>query len=366
MHPVKNFSQSSGFFRKPGLSKVTRLKSNLLNNFRSKYRIAAIAGATGLGIIALLLFFSLLGSLFGIKALSSWPGDFFARSYGILSLVIPLYLAFAAFILADPQWRPDRIFILSTSIFPFLTLALGFVFIRDFEIRSQQFAFLDFAGKTGFSFVIVLVTVVESFMLHIIKNLLFRSDSGKSKNRGSGRYFLPTPQPFSPDAAEPTGPETGYSDAGSIDDMSMDTESPELPDYADEYASGDDPEDPEMIEPLDANDYPAEMEPLDENNDEAGALPDDFPEDDAETYPGEDVEKAIEQAEAAASVYSEQHRKKAASNQHNLFKNIRSYKIPLDILNEYPDGEYWIIDQATEMRRLPSSKHWKNLKYRQR
>jgi S-DNA-T family DNA segregation ATPase FtsK/SpoIIIE len=55
------------------------------------------------------------------------------------------------------------------------------------------------------------------------------------------------------------------------------------------------------------------------------------------------VERALEEAEQAAAMHSEKARKKSAS--HGGHK--RKYRVPLEILNQYPDGEYWVIDQAT-------------------
>ena len=320
---------------------------------RNKYRVAAIAAAIGLGIIVLALGLSLVGSLFGIKAISSGIADFFVRSYGILSLLIPVYLGYAAFILADPKWRPDRIFLLSTSIFPFLTLAVGFVFIRDFEIRSQQFAFLNFAGKTGFSFVIIIITLMEALMLHIIKNMLFSGNS--QAKRESRRYFLPAPRPFAAKTTELITQKIEYRETGDLDSGAVNA----LPDYSEaaeqnspaeeespellnKTQADDSNEIPDMVEPLEDADVFVEMEPLDENE-----SPETLQNNTEQSSGEDDVVKAIEEAEAAAMVYGEQVRKKAVSTQRTLMKNIRSYKVPLDILNEYPDGEYWIIDQAT-------------------
>jgi len=56
------------------------------------------------------------------------------------------------------------------------------------------------------------------------------------------------------------------------------------------------------------------------------------------------VTRALEEAEAAAAAHAEQLRKK--SKQFNNLRN-KKYMVPVDILNEYPDGEYWVIDQAT-------------------
>ncbi|MDR1319551.1 MAG: DNA translocase FtsK [Treponema sp.] len=304
-----------------------------------KFRAAGIALAVLLGIITLFLGFSVAEALFGFGIFPPSPGDFFARSYGVLAFLIPVFLGYAAFILADPKWRPDRIFVLSAGVFPFLTLALGFAFIRDFETRSKQFAFLDFAGKTGFSFVIVLITVLEVLALYSLKNALFFSGlygtgagfrrSGGYKGR-AGTLLIPPPEK-EPEAAAGTGgnesgavkynagttlfipaPDSVATDSAAADEAMTD----EVPaDKADE-------EEAELVEEVEPFVETGNTEPLED-----------------------DVERALKEAEAAALEHEERERRKKSAFPSP--KVLRSWKIPLDILNEYPDGEYWIIDQAT-------------------
>jgi len=319
------------------ISQIDRIKVDFLNDMQLRYRYIAVAVAVFFGLMSILLGISIIGALFDIKPLSSGIGNFLAGSYGILSILIPVYLTFAAVILADPKWRPDRIFLLSTSIFPFLTLAIGFTFIRDFEIRSQQYAFLDFAGKTGFSFVIVLITIFEVISLHVIRNLLF-SDNSENKKTRPRQYFLPPPQT---ESANTLNTENYTADTGNPIEAAETQLLPNQPIIDREILE--EPGLPESIEPMDEDNEaeleagleaglidaePVEVEPLDEEDED------------------DDVEKALEEAEAAASAYSEV-RKKAATTHRNVAKSIRTYKIPLDILKEYPEGEYWIIDEAT-------------------
>ena len=193
--------------RKPGrritIPSYKKLVYKLSNDPQFKFRFAAVCAAAFLGICALLLGLSLVNALFGLQVFPAWPGNLFAGSYGILAFFIPVYLGYAAFILADPRWRPDRIFVLSAGIFPFLTLAVGFTFIRDFEVRAGQFAFLDFAGKTVFGFVIVFCTMLEALALRLIKTALFpsaggedrRARQGKTRRGTFGPFLLPPPRP---------------------------------------------------------------------------------------------------------------------------------------------------------------------------
>jgi S-DNA-T family DNA segregation ATPase FtsK/SpoIIIE len=318
---------------------------NFFSRPEAKFRAAALGGAALLGLSSLLLGLSMAGSIFGLPGLASPPGEFLARSYGILAFIIPLYLCYAAFILADPRWRPGRIFILSASLFPFLTLAVGFAFIRDFEIRSRQFAFLDFSGKTGFSFIIVFFTVLEILILLTIKNLLFphaRDDEGPADRQGFVRrnLFLPAPRPRPADVyARAAAEKTGTDRTCDIPPAIRPEESVKGEERPEEHVKGEgrgmcpaageaeEPaEKPEELEELEKMEDPREPEDLDEVDEPEDLSP--------------DVEQALVEAAALASA----HRPPA---QGTARPSAGAYRVPVEILNQYPDGEYWIIDQAT-------------------
>ncbi|MDR1588308.1 MAG: DNA translocase FtsK [Treponema sp.] len=314
-----------------------------------KFRIAGVTLAVLLGIIALLFGFSVAESLFGFGIFPRAPGDFFVRSYGILAFLIPVFLGYAAFILADPKWRPDRIFILSAGIFPFLTLAVGIAFIRDFEIRSRQFAFLDLAGKTGFGFAIVLITVFEVLALCSLKNILFFPGlygTGRDTRR-RGRSSRTGPFLISPPVNGPAG-EEGGADANHA---ALPDNTAAVEDAA--YAAKDDPADADKADAdniaadniITYNDTaPDSATPAGEGEPVEVAELLDIEAEDAPP-PGDDIERALMEAEAAGLEHEERERRKKSVRP--SMKALRSWKIPLDILNKYPDGEYWIIDQAT-------------------
>ncbi|GHV94450.1 hypothetical protein AGMMS50293_07700 [Spirochaetia bacterium] len=348
---------------------IKDLKLKLSTDMHFKFRAVAIGGAAVLGLCSLLMGLSLVGALFGLTAFPAGLGNFFARSYGILALLIPVFLGYAAFILADPQWRPDRIFILSAGIFPFLTLAIGFAFVRDFEFRSSQFAFLDFAGKTGFSFVIVLITVFEVLALRMMKNALFPPDDDvrrkkshdKRRHPGGkfGVFLLPSPKPklreiYAESAAGLKGRDRNDSPAvDRLEAEKAETESPGHDNLIEDLSDFQLPE----VQPLnsviafqrlnngmaqDADVVDAEIEELQEVE-EIEEIDADEEDGTALGETEDSVERALEEAEAVAAAHSEQVRKKATVSR----TLIKKYKVPVEILNQYPDGEYWIIDQAT-------------------
>jgi S-DNA-T family DNA segregation ATPase FtsK/SpoIIIE len=330
----------------------------------AKYRMAALGTAVFLGIIALILGLSLLNAVFGLKVFPLALGNFFARSYGILAFFIPVFLGYAAFMLADPHWRPDRIFIFGAGIFPFLTLALGFAFIRDFEVRSRQFAFLDFSGKTGFSFTIIVITLLEVLALRMLKNSLFPAaikpkDKQKGKRRQEknhrpgklGVFMLPPPEPKLHEAYLEAAAARNWNDERPALEHNAsknfaETQSagagitlrlPELKPLASAAAF-------QRFNSGKAEEVKVEYttgfdEPLEAENKTGTDVK-------KESLAADSVERALEEAEVLAAIHSEQVRKKAASPPH-VRPYKRKYQVPVEILNQYPDGEYWVIDQAT-------------------
>ena len=333
------------------------LKHKISTDKYFKFRTISIGLVVFFGIFSILLAISLFSALFGIRIFPSAPGMFFVRSFGILSLLIPVYFGYAAFILADPKWRPDRIFFLNGFIFPFLTLAVGFAFIRDFELRSMQYSLLGLTGKTGFSLFIISLTVIQVLFLQVLRNVIFFKENRVIRRRVP---MLPSPpaevvdpvqnnnEEIKNETKNVTPPEVSF--IGKVDSDTLD----ETGDV-EELTANDDLEEPEADD--------AAIDDIETDDDEADddeAEDDEIEADDTETADAEideteaaetetdddnendDVEHALEEAAAAAQIRSEEVRKKKNNN-----SKYKKYKIPVDILNEYPDGEYWIIDQAT-------------------
>ena len=299
----------------------------------SKYRIIALSAAAVLGLFALALGLSLLGAVFGIKAFNPALGSFFSHAYGILAFFIPFYLGYAAFVLADSRWRPDRLFILGAALFPFLTLVLGFLCIRDFDALSLEYVFLDLTGKTGFGLIIIVLTLLEVTAIQMLKNALFPPGEG-GKDAQKKKKLLPPPPPPPDDA-----------DVGEWveDNTPFDIQLPALRplnsplalEYLNERKTALADAAPVTVEPAEQAE-PMEPTPA-ELAEQADAL--------AAEYAAEsvDVERALEEAELIAALHSEQARRKSSGKSHGRKK----YQVPVEILNQYPDGEYWVIDQVT-------------------
>jgi S-DNA-T family DNA segregation ATPase FtsK/SpoIIIE len=139
----------------------------------SKFRLIAIIAGGILGFLSIILGVSITGALFGAEGFLFGIGTFLVNAYGVLSFAIPAYIFFAAFILAEPVYRPQRIFILNAVLVPFLTLAVGFVFIRDFDSFSLSIPLLRLLNRSGFNFFIVLLTTAEGIAIMLFMSMLF-------------------------------------------------------------------------------------------------------------------------------------------------------------------------------------------------
>jgi S-DNA-T family DNA segregation ATPase FtsK/SpoIIIE len=316
------------------------------------YRVITLVAAVLLAAFAIALGLSLLGAVFGIKTLNPFLGSFFSHSYGILAFFIPFYLGYAASVLADPHWRPDRIFFLIGSPLPFLTLGTGYIFISDFDALSREYTFLDVTGKTGFGGIIVVLTFVEVVGLQMLKNSLFPRVKIEGKRKrvwrpGAVQANIPQLPP-----PEPRGEEYGvyvkdFSDKGNSasENLVQETLVSEIlvsePLPANETIA-------EKIEielpPVKPLHSPLALEYLDEANRKTAKQ-----QKEASDKLAGSFERAIEEAEVIAALHSEKLRKKSSEKAagHTARAYKRKYSIPVEILSEYPDGEYWIIDQAT-------------------
>ncbi|MDR2601005.1 MAG: DNA translocase FtsK [Spirochaetaceae bacterium] len=132
---------------------------------------------------AVLIGLSISGALFGFPPGGNFLGELLAGSYGAVAFAIPAYLIFAALILFDKVFRPARIFILNCIIFPFITLSIGFSYLRDFDFFAAKAPFLQFFGKNGFGFLMIFLTVMECAAIAAFSNWFFPPIIGRKIQR---------------------------------------------------------------------------------------------------------------------------------------------------------------------------------------
>jgi len=305
----------------------------------SNYRLYSVLCSLALGIFGVFLCLSIIAAFFEFGGAFSLPGSFFIRSYGFLAFLIPAWLFYAAYLLADPYYRPDQIFLLCGLALPFFTLSLGILWIREFETYSVKSTLLASTGKLGIGLSTFSIVVLEICVIALLRFILFTRKKKKpaeliinhnlnQKSDYSMYYKNPTDFPpasgvFVTKAAEPKVAEPKVIEPQGIE--------------------------PKVIEPQVAEPEPLPAEALETEP----TIPESLPPD--ETEADEDVEKALAEAEAHASAQAAAFAEEEAARQGAkktgmaiIKKKGLPYYVPVEgILKQYPDGEYWIIDEET-------------------
>ena len=356
----------------------------------SKYRVWTVLCSLALGIAGLFFCFSVIAAFFGRTNVLAAPGSFFVRSYGLLSFVIPAYLLYAAFLLADPNYKPGRIFLLCGLIIPFITLALGSYWIREFEILRIESSFINRAGKTGIGIFIFIVSVLEILIIIFLRFLLFprnrdprqekmsavvrREKTGSTdKTPQSAKSGSRNLRDIYAEAAAALAVEKDYSTTPYIAGVNADKTEASPADIS-LYASADISDTSHKISPaadadvsvkVPVSGIPAEdtaMVPAVR----ASAVPSvgimeaevSTKELVSLTGSNDDVEKALAEATALAEEETARHdshgrdKKNSADSPGKKTTRERKRRVPYfvpveGILKQYPDGEYWIIDDET-------------------
>lgn len=157
-------------------------------------RIITIVGSAILGLFAIVLGIFILGAFFKLPGIAEGPGSYLVNSYGLLSIFIPIYLFFAAFTLADSMYHPSRIFITCSIVFPLITFIVGYAFIRNFDSWADKFVLFALLKKTGFSLIVVLVTIFELIIIFAVRDILFIPH--EEEHIKSGSSFLDYQEPL--------------------------------------------------------------------------------------------------------------------------------------------------------------------------
>ncbi|MCL2233103.1 MAG: FtsK/SpoIIIE domain-containing protein, partial [Treponema sp.] len=339
----------------------------------SKYRLWSAAGSLGFGIVGVFLGISIIAAFLETGTLLSAPGSFFGASFGGLALIIPAFFLYAAFILAEPKYQPEHIFILGSIVFPFFTLALGFFWIREFESLREISPFIARAGRMGIGFFAFFLVSLEVLVIVLLRLLFFKREPAQEE--------VPLRRRSTPPAQEAQYPEPHDNDS---DDSEAPEEEPSMHEPPPDY--------PEKPRPKNLNDIyteaaaaiavdevfkaavlaargmpaaappPVPAQPKDEYiPEDIPEIPEDFIEEKKAPAAAKtaktaktnaDVEKAL--AEAAAIAEEEAARQEDKKSTDSAGRALREkkrrmpYFVPVEgILKQYPDGEYWVIDEET-------------------
>jgi len=308
---------------------------------------------------------------------------------------MPLYLFIAALLLSDSHYRPDKIFALTASIMPFFSLTLGIYIYNHFDKLVFSYPVLALFGKIGILLALLLILLVEVIIIFGITRAIAEHSIADSfavdrfANQGSIKALSVKPSQNRSERSrraplQPLLEDARLMDAQSlssplIEELQVVTEPVdpvifELPDTKPLVSS-------EAFKNLQSNSKTVEVSILPEE--EAGEanynhrtiqeeledtprpfttnwkpshLESQKPEaEQVKADPIKDIDEDLEQALTEAEQLAEQiaHEKEAETAKekpHPKGKSftISNYHVPVEgLLTAYPDGQYWIIDQAT-------------------
>jgi S-DNA-T family DNA segregation ATPase FtsK/SpoIIIE len=355
------------------------------------------------------LLFSLLAAVLHISLVKPSflfaPGAFLYASFLFAAFYVPLYCFILSFLLVTDSFKVKTVVLLVTSLVPFLTLSLGLkVFFEDPPGDAALLVISSF-GQFGGGFLLFLLFILELMGMARVSSL-FRApalreigerklltyqstqenleQTGRDREDPASRALVRVEKPEGIAPESPKGrkglslrfvkakdmdPALAPREEEAADNDSSDftfslPDIPELPELSSIKTEGESVEAQTPAETApEAKDIPpgegistmvSAMKPIeglasgkitDQNTglDQGTDLEDETPLEDAEEAEEEDIPLAEEDEEEI-----EEPAKAKSPVIVPPVKKFGSYSVPTDkVLNDYPDGQYWIIDSET-------------------
>lgn len=157
-----------------------------------EYVVATLSPWTVLMVFVLLagavfLTASILFAYIGLSFFWTLPGRFLLNSYGLFSLYFPAVLIWASVLAIKQEYSGGHMFLLATSIIPFLTTALAHSLLIGDDIVFAEGQALAFLGRTGFILLATLLVGLQIFISFMLSTLIFNpqktSRPGPKKTR---------------------------------------------------------------------------------------------------------------------------------------------------------------------------------------
>lgn len=262
-------------------------------------------------LLSVFLFFSLFGHLLLPKNAIVWgtyPGTFLLTSFSLPAFYVPIYLFISAFYLLDSRYGRKSVAFLTFTIIPFLTASIGFKLIEGGASAPAIKAFVDVFGRTGGAILAFLVLGLEIVLLVKVHHWLKgAADRNTSENQ-------PVPAELESSNAPSFIPILNENQ--NLDELTVEKSEQNDP-VTFEVNDGAVVDEVEIIEVQNDIDDGAVAEEEEDDSD------DDLDDDSTELL---DIQPQEIQADDSP------------------------YSLPLaDFLNDYPDGQYWIIDDDTRI-----------------
>lgn len=279
--------------------------------------LALLIGAALLAVSILLAVFPLQGTVSAIMI----PGQMLYSVYGFSSFLVPLFFLFAAVMLLIPGWSPRSGMMLLGSFVPFFTVVGAEKLYAGLGLSGATSRLAPVAG-TGIALTTIIAVALEYLFFLNIADRFFPA-GGMRLPRKEKKDFVVDSDPVSVHGTE-TGSPDGVMTAGLPAEAFLDN--------VEEFSDHD---------PVDDATWFDEETPDDGDEDEDRF--DDVDQDDEYQYDdiGQDDDEDRE-VPATPEVLTVPPLKPAPPAPRR-----KNYNIPFDILNTYPDGEYWVVDDTT-------------------
>ncbi|MCK5202024.1 MAG: DNA translocase FtsK, partial [Spirochaetales bacterium] len=325
---------------------------------RLSYYSAAVLGLVGVFFLGALSL-----SFYGINNAS---GDFLKESFTYASFYIPLYIFTAAILAFRKRFRSKSVILLTSTILPFLTLVLFLKVFLEIDSSPPVLFVVDVMGRKEGSFLLFLLFLVESLLIYIFSMKISISNSADLEENIKEADNLSREVTGSSDEDEAVYSTPAILRTGVLSDRLEAENSTKLPgnpftgssvdlpelhplnnlksipsvysesekDFSIDYGGGNQEENPEELEELE------EIEEY-ETNDEVD------PEDEVFSEVGEGHLINTDDS-SNNSLDSEIIEKKAVKTKKKF--TYANYSVPTkNILNDYADGHYWVIDDQTRL-----------------
>lgn len=243
----------------------------------------------------------------GIARMFAFPGSFLFTSFVWPAFYVPLYFFASAVLLLQQQFRADLLFALNMGILPFLTVSLG---ARLLISRGSGISFPGLKSTFGYGGAVLLIFlfgILETVLIIQLTRRLFTRE-GETEQTGEDPEKSFEPVPILEVADDPVA------DSGKFD-LELGPPPPQIGPAGEEET--------DEVQPVRE---PADEEPFAwEAADERGQGDDEEDREEAAADQADDEKNPVEAAPAGP------------------------YSVPVDtLLDEYPDGQYWKIDQETQ------------------
>ena len=326
--------------------------------------------------------FFLLSLILSFYGIGNAPGDFLKESFTYASFYIPLYIFSAAILAFRKRFSSKWVILLTSTILPFLTLVLFLKVFLDVDTSRPVLFVVDIMGRKEGSFLLFLLLLIESSLIYIL-----------SMKMSGGNRSIPNEDVKEPDKI----PDVDYSIPAILrPGISTELLGTDIKTHQDASMTGalahnnsDHPQEEELIDytadldfttfPVESgahsNEYgkPLEMnlpelpplnnlksisseslendkgfsidygEDLQEGPGEVDAYNESDPEDEVflEVGEGHLINADLSVDEGESGEVAEKSRKKFT---------YENYSVPTkNILNDYSDGHYWVIDDQTRL-----------------